>query len=55
VARTVVLSAAVFSALGIVCKVLPGLNQDNWPFILLSLPIWLGLWAGLRAVSRISK
>lgn len=55
VARTLALSAAVFSALGIVCKALPGLNQDNWPFILLSLPIWLGLWAGLRAVARTPK
>jgi hypothetical protein len=48
-------AAVVFSALGIVCKGLPGLNQDNWPFILLSLPVWLGLWLGLRAVSRTSK
>jgi hypothetical protein len=55
VARSLALSAAVFSALGIVCKVLPGLNQDNWPFILLSLPTWLGLWLGLRAVSRTAK
>jgi hypothetical protein len=55
VARTLALSAAVLSALGIVCKALPGLNQDNWPFILLSLPIWLGLWTGLRAVSRTAQ
>jgi len=55
VARTLALSAAIFSALGIVCKALPGLNQDNWPFILLSLPIWLGLWTGLRAVARTPK
>jgi len=54
-ARRLALSAAVFSALGIVCKALPGLNQDNWPFILLSLPTWLGMWAGLRAVSRGAK
>jgi hypothetical protein len=51
-ARSLALSAVVFSSLGIVCKALPGLNQDNWPFVLLSLPIWLGLWAGLLAVSR---
>jgi hypothetical protein len=54
-ARTLALSVVVFSAVGIVCKALPGLNQDNWPFILLSLPIWLGLWTGLRAVSRTAK
>jgi hypothetical protein len=54
-ARRLALSVVVFSALGIVCKALPGLNQDNWPFILLSLPIWLGLWTGLRAVSRTAK
>jgi hypothetical protein len=49
------LSAMVFSSLGMVCKVLPGLNQDNWPFILFCLPTWLGLWAGLRAVSLAPK
>jgi len=54
-ARSLVLSAMVFSTLGILCKALPGLNQDNWPFILLSLPTWLGLWAGLRALSRQSS
>jgi hypothetical protein len=47
-ARALALSAAVFSALGILCKVFPGLNQDNWPFILFCLPAWLGLWSGLR-------
>lgn len=54
-AGSLALSAAVLSALGIACKALPGLNQDNWPFVVLSLPIWLGLWSGLRAVSRTSK
>ncbi len=47
-AQTFALSAAVFSALGVLCKVLPGLNQDNWPFILLCFPLWLGMWVGLR-------
>jgi hypothetical protein len=47
-ARALALSAVVFSALGVLCKLFPGLNQDNWPFILLCLPAWLGLWAGLR-------
>lgn len=51
-ARRLAFSAMVFSAFGILCKALPGLNQDNWPFILLSLPTWLGLWAGLRAGAR---
>jgi hypothetical protein len=49
------LSAAVLAALGILCKALPGLNQDNWPFILFCLPTWFGLWTGLRAVSRAAK
>ena len=51
-AGSLTLAAVVFSALGIVCKALPGLNQDNWPFILLSLPVWLGSWLGLRALLR---
>jgi len=54
-ARSVALSALVFSALGIVSKVLPGLNQDNWPFILLLLPVWLGLWGSLRGLSRMPE
>ena len=54
-ARSLALSSAVLSALGILCKALPGLNQDNWPFILSSLPAWIGLWAGLRALSRRSN
>jgi hypothetical protein len=51
-ARKVAFSALAFSAAGILCKVLPGLNQDNWPFILLFLPVWMGLWGGLRAMTR---
>jgi hypothetical protein len=54
-ARRLALSAMVLSAVGILCKALPGLNQDNWPFILLSLPTWLGLWAGLRVGVRKSS
>jgi len=54
-ARSLALSAMVFAALGILCKALPGLNQDNWPFILFCVPTWLGLWAGLRLVSRTAK
>ena len=44
--------AAAFSLLGILCKILPGLGQSNWPFIVLCLPIWTGLWAGLRSLPR---
>ena len=51
-ARLVALSALIASSLGIVCKILPGLNQDNWPFILFCLPMWTGLWLGLRSVGR---
>jgi hypothetical protein len=42
------LFAVLLSTSGIVTKVLPGLNQDNWPIILACLPIWTGLWLGLR-------
>jgi hypothetical protein len=54
-AGSLALSAMIFSSLGIVCKVLPGLNQDNWSFVLFCLPIWLGLWTGLRAVARAAR
>ena len=47
-ARSLAFSAMVFAVLGVLCKVLPGLNQDNWPFILFALPTWSGLWVGLR-------
>jgi hypothetical protein len=51
-ARFLVLLAAVFSALGVVCKVLPGLNQDSWPIIMFCLPVWLGLLGGLDRLFR---
>jgi hypothetical protein len=51
-AQLLALSAAGLSLLGILCKVLPGVDQSNWPFIGLCLPIWTGLWAGLRNLSR---
>jgi len=54
-ARYLVLSIAAFSFAGIVCKVLPGANQDNWPFIVSCLPIWLGLLGGLTAMTRDAK
>jgi hypothetical protein len=53
-AAWLVLSAVILSALGIVAKALPGLNQDNWPFILACLPVWTGLWLGLRSVREAS-
>ncbi len=52
-ARTLALSAAVSSAAGILCKALPGLNQNNWPIILLCLPVWLGLWGALRLMAQV--
>jgi hypothetical protein len=50
-ARALALSVVVFSAVGVLCKALPGLNQDNWPFILLCFPLWLGMWVGFRELS----
>jgi hypothetical protein len=51
-ATRLALFAVILSASGIVAKALPGLNQDNWPFILACLPIWTGLWLGLRSVQE---
>jgi hypothetical protein len=51
-ATRLALLAVILSASGIVAKALPGLNQDNWPFILACLPIWTGLWLGLRSVQE---
>jgi hypothetical protein len=42
--------AVILSASGIVAKALPGRGQDNWPFVLACLPLWTGLWLGLRSV-----
>jgi Domain of unknown function (DUF4105) len=52
IAAHLVLAALVFSVLGIVGKALPGLNQDNWPIILFCLPLWFGLWTGLRQLGQ---
>jgi hypothetical protein len=54
-ARALVLSLAAGSLAGILCKMLPGANQDNWPFILLCLPIWFGLLRGLSELGRVPK
>jgi hypothetical protein len=47
-AQVLTLAAAAFSLSGLVCKILPGPSQSNWPFVVLCLPVWVGLWAGLR-------
>lgn len=52
-ARGLALSAAAFSLFGLACKAAPGLSQSNWPFIALCLPIWAGLWGGLRNMQRV--
>jgi len=54
-ARLVALSGLGLSLAGILGKMLPGANQDNWPIILFCLPVWLGLWLGLRQLSRYQK
>ena len=51
-ARAVVLAIAGCSLAGILCKALPGANQDNWPFIMFCLPVWLGMLAGLDDLRR---
>jgi hypothetical protein len=42
--------AAVLALVGAVAKVLPGLTQDNTAFLLLLVPVWLGMALGLRQV-----
>ena len=54
-ARLLVLSISALALAGVVGKALPGANQDNWPFILLCLPTWLGLLRGLHELSRAPK
>ena len=49
-AKALAFSCAALSLLGLLCKILPGVSQNNWPFVVLALPIWAGLWAGLRAL-----
>jgi hypothetical protein len=43
-------AAAVLALVGVVAKALPGLSQDNVPFLVLLVPLWLGLAGGLRQV-----
>ena len=44
--------AAALSVLGILVKALPGPAQDNTVFILLFLPIWVGLALGFGQLTR---
>jgi hypothetical protein len=48
-------SAAVLALVGIVAKILPGTSQDNWAFILLLVPLWVGLAWALRQVAPAAK
>lgn len=54
-ARVFVFSAAGLSILGLVCKVLPGLNQDNWPLIAFFVPVWAGMFGGIDSLFRTAK
>jgi len=47
----VAVSAAVLALVGVVAKVLPGVTQDNTAFIVLFVPLWLGMAWGLRQVA----
>jgi hypothetical protein len=51
-ARGLALAAAALALAGLGAKALPGLSQDNWPFIVMCLPVWLGMAAGLGWVGR---
>jgi hypothetical protein len=44
-------SAAVLALVGVAAKVLPGVTQDNTAFVVLLVPVWLGLGWGLRQVA----
>jgi hypothetical protein len=44
-------AAAVAAAVGVLVKVLPGSTQDNLAFIVLLLPVWVGLALGLRLLT----
>jgi hypothetical protein len=48
----VVATAAGFAAIGLLCKALPGLSQDNLVLVALLLPVWLGLALGCRWATR---
>jgi hypothetical protein len=49
-AYALAVGAAVLAVVGVVAKVLPGLTQDNTAFLVLLVPIWLGMAFGLRQV-----
>ncbi len=54
-AATLAVAAAGLSTLGVFAKVLATFRQDNWAFILLMLPVWLGLAGGLAMVQRAQR
>lgn len=45
-------SAAVLACLGLAAKILPGYSQDNGSLIVLLLPVWCGMAAGFRWLTR---
>jgi hypothetical protein len=47
-ASWVAAAAAALAMVGLVAKILPGVTQDNTAFLVLLLPLWLGLAWGLR-------
>lgn len=48
--RKVVTAATALSLLGVVLKVLPFFNQQNWLFIAFFVPFWLGTLFGIRSL-----
>jgi len=50
IAYQIAAAAAVLALVGVVAKVLPGVTQDNTAFLLLFVPLWLGLAFALRQV-----
>jgi hypothetical protein len=52
IASRITAAAAACAGLGLLLKVTPWFNQDNWPVIGLLLPTWVGLLLGLRALGR---
>jgi hypothetical protein len=51
IAAWIAAAAAALALVGVVVKVLPGLTQDNRAFLVMLVPLWLGLAWGLRQVA----
>jgi len=47
-------SAAGLAGLGLAAKILPGYSQNNWALIAFLLPVWCGMTAGFRWLTRYS-